>query len=55
MADRVLTEREVDELAAWGDLAPGQARQLVESHRLLQRRVQKLEGLLEHVTGDVPR
>ena len=27
---------------------------LIASHRLLQRRVEKLEGLLEHVTGDVP-
>ena len=57
--DRVLTETEVDEMAGWirtfKTLFAADARKLIVSHRLLQRRAEKLEGLLEHVTGEVPR
>jgi hypothetical protein len=59
MADRVLTENEVDEMGGWvrtfKKLFPTDANKLIASHRLLQRRVEKLEGLLKHVTGEVPR
>ncbi len=58
MADRVLTEIEVDETEALFLSLPSinhKIDAIFPSHRLLQRRVEKLEGLLKHVTGDVPR
>ena len=59
MADRVLTEEELDEMGGWirtfKKLFAADAIKLIASHRLLQRRAEKLEGLLEHVTGEVPR
>ncbi|KKM67456.1 hypothetical protein LCGC14_1470900 [marine sediment metagenome] len=49
MADRVLPESEVEDLEdliqAFGKLFPAEAKKLIASHRLLQRRVTELEDL----------
>ena len=64
MTDRILSEAEIIgiEKGSGSWIEHGSRvyplhviKELTASHRLLQRRAEKLEGLLEHVTGEVPR
>ena len=58
MTNLALTEEEVFAIEEVNEERPPscfQLRRLIASHHFLQRRVEKLEGLLKHVTGEVPR
>lgn len=56
MTDRVLTEKEINSLAHLGEHGLGglygaEVRLLIASHRLLQKRVTELEGMVREGLG----